>query len=277
MIDSAAGQCDELVVFVNSSPVRDTAPGDLRAAWLAELHPDVTVVEVRHELPTDFDDPELWERWMALFRERWPLDDGPHVVFSSDPYVDELAERFGAEAVVVDADRATVPISATQIRAAPGDHLDQLAPVVRAWVEANWRLTRTENAWNRTLSARSRRSTIGRPGCGWSGDRDDYLFGWGVTRRYGFTGFQPCGEQLLGLVVGHGRHDDDVLAVLPVGRRGDLVAGGELQAVDHAQDLVEVATGRGRVGDRELDLLVGPITKTERTVMVSLAFGWIMS
>ena len=138
MIDSAAGQCDRLVVFVNSSAARDTAPGDLRAAWLAELHPGVTVVEVRHELPTDFDDPELWNRWMALFRERWPLDDGPHVVFSSDPYVDELADRFGAEAVVVDADRTTVPISATQIRTAPGDHLDRLAPVVRAWVEANW-------------------------------------------------------------------------------------------------------------------------------------------
>ena len=89
-------------------------------------------------MPTDFDDPELWNRWMALFRERWPHDDGPHVVFSSDPYVDELADRFGAEAVVVDADRTTVPISATQIRTAPGDHLDRLAPVVRAWVEANW-------------------------------------------------------------------------------------------------------------------------------------------
>ena len=59
-------------------------------------------------------------------------------MFSSDPYVDELADRFGAEAVVVDADRTTVPISATQIRTAPGDHLDRLAPVVRAWVEANW-------------------------------------------------------------------------------------------------------------------------------------------
>jgi HTH-type transcriptional regulator, transcriptional repressor of NAD biosynthesis genes len=138
MIDSATGRCDRLVVFVNSSAARDTAPGHLRAAWLAELHPDVTVVEVRHELPTDFDDPELWQRWMALFRERWPLDDGPHVVFSSDPYVDELAERFGAEAVVVDADRTAVPISATQIRTAPGEHLDQLAPVVREWVEANW-------------------------------------------------------------------------------------------------------------------------------------------
>lgn len=138
MIESAAAQCDQLVVFVNSSAARDTAPGGLRAEWLAELHPGVSVIEVRHALPTDFDDPDLWNRWMALFRDHWPLDDGPHVVFSSDGYVSELADRFAAAAVVVDAERLTVPISATQIRTSPADHLDRLAPVVRAWVEDNW-------------------------------------------------------------------------------------------------------------------------------------------
>ena len=86
---------------------------------------------------TDFDDEELWARWMALFRARWPLADGPDAIFSSDPYVDGIAARFDAVPVVVDADRATVPISATQIREAPADHLDRLAPAVRAWVEAN--------------------------------------------------------------------------------------------------------------------------------------------
>lgn len=138
MIDVAARSCDELVVFVNSSTERDTAPGELRAAWLAQLHPDVTVVEVRHRLGTDFDDEELWAQWMRLFEDRWPHDDGPHVVFSSDAYVVELARRFGAQHVVVDADRSTVPISATQIREDPGAHLDFLAPPVRAWVEHHW-------------------------------------------------------------------------------------------------------------------------------------------
>lgn len=138
MIDVAAGQCADLVVFVNSSVERDTAPGNLRAAWLAELHPDVTVIEVRHRLGTDFDDEDLWAEWMRLFQQRWPFDDGPHVLFSSDEYVVELARRFDADHVVVDADRSTVPISATQIRQNPGDHLERLAPPVRAWVQANW-------------------------------------------------------------------------------------------------------------------------------------------
>jgi HTH-type transcriptional regulator, transcriptional repressor of NAD biosynthesis genes len=137
MIEHASRRTDRLVVFVNSRRT-DAVPGQLRAGWLGELHPDVTVVEVRHELDTDFDDEELWSAWMALFRAHWPFADGPHAIFSSDEYVAELAARFGARAEVVDAERANVPISATMVRADPSRHLDLLAPPVREWVERNW-------------------------------------------------------------------------------------------------------------------------------------------
>lgn len=96
------------------------------------------MVEVRHDLATDFGDEDLWRRWMELFRSHWPFDSGPDVVASSDPYVTELARRFGAASWVVDAQRSTVPISATLVRTDPAAHLDRLAPVVRAWVEATW-------------------------------------------------------------------------------------------------------------------------------------------
>jgi HTH-type transcriptional repressor of NAD biosynthesis genes len=136
MIEWAAQRVDRLVVFVNTRD-GELVPGELRAEWLAELHPNVAVVEVRHDLDTDFGNEELWAKWMALFRSRWPHESGPDVIFSSDPYVDGIAARFGATPVVVDAERVTVPISATQIREAPADHLDRLAPPVRAWVQAN--------------------------------------------------------------------------------------------------------------------------------------------
>ena len=136
MIDWAAARVERLVVFVNTRD-GELVPGALRARWLAELHPHVTVVEVRHDLDTNFDDEDLWAKWMALFRSRWPHDVGPHAIFSSDPYVVGIAARFDAVPVVVDADRVAVPISATQIRAAPADHLDRLAPPVRAWVQAH--------------------------------------------------------------------------------------------------------------------------------------------
>jgi hypothetical protein len=124
-------------VFVNTRS-GEVVPGSLRAGWLAELHPTITVVQVDHDLPTDFSDPELWCRWMELFRDRWPHPDGPHAVFSSDGYVGELAARFGAVPVVMDPGRDVVPISATAIRRSPADHLEYLAPPVRTWVEAAW-------------------------------------------------------------------------------------------------------------------------------------------
>ena len=138
LIETAAGEVDQLVVYVNTRAGEPIA-GSLRARWLAELHPDVAVIEVAHDLETDFGDEALWDRWIALFRERWPLDgDGPDVVFSSDPYAGELARRLDADCVVVDADRATVPISATLVRERPADHLQYLAPSVRAWMEDTW-------------------------------------------------------------------------------------------------------------------------------------------
>ena len=137
LIAEAISQVDRLVVMVNSRD-GEPVPGDLRATWLAELHPLARVVEVRHDLDTDFNDAELWARWVALFSSHWPYADGPHIVFSSEPYGSELGRRMGARSVVVDGDRATVPISGTLIRAQPREHLDYLAPVVRAWVEENW-------------------------------------------------------------------------------------------------------------------------------------------
>jgi HTH-type transcriptional repressor of NAD biosynthesis genes len=140
-IDRAAQQCDSLVVFVNTR-AGETVPGTLRATWLADLHPQVTVVEVAHDLDTDWNDEDLWAKWIALFRRHWPHPTGPHAVFSSDSYVSELARRLGATAVVVDEERVNVPISATQIRNDPLAHLERLAPAVREWVEANHSLFR---------------------------------------------------------------------------------------------------------------------------------------
>ena len=137
LIAEAISRVDRLVVMVNSRD-GEPVPGDLRASWLAELHPLARVVEVRHDLDTDFNDAELWAKWVALFSSHWPYPDGPHIVFSSELYGSELGRRMGARSLVVDSDRATVPISGTVIRERPHEHLDYLAPVVRRWVEENW-------------------------------------------------------------------------------------------------------------------------------------------
>ena len=137
MIDWAAERCGTLVVYVNTRD-GEAVPGSLRAGWLADLHPQVRVIEVRHNLDTNWDDEELWARWMGLFRDRWPLATGPHAVFSSDGYVSEIARRFGVDSVSVDPERITVPISATMIRDNPAAHLSKVAVPIRAWIETNW-------------------------------------------------------------------------------------------------------------------------------------------
>ena len=137
MIEWARERCEQLVVFVNTKQ-GEAAPGHLRAQWLQDLHPEVKVVQVEHDLHNDWDDQELWAKWINLLRSKWPLANGPEVVVSSDFYISELAQRLGAEALVCDPERMNVPISATLIRNDPATHLERLAPSVRDWVERNW-------------------------------------------------------------------------------------------------------------------------------------------
>ena len=137
MIEWARERCEQLVVFVNTKQ-GEAAPGHLRAQWLQDLHPEVKVVQVEHDLHNDWDDQELWSKWINLLRSKWPLANGPEVVVSSDFYISELSQRLGAEALVCDPERTNVPISATLIRNDPATHLERLAPSVRDWVERNW-------------------------------------------------------------------------------------------------------------------------------------------
>jgi len=137
MIEWARERAERVVVFVNTRD-GEAFPGMLRAGWLQQLHPEVLVVEVAHELDNDWNDEELWAKWIALFRSKWPHSEGPHVVVSSDFYISELARRLDAEALVCDPDRVNVPISATLIRNDPAAHLSKVAPVVREWIETNY-------------------------------------------------------------------------------------------------------------------------------------------
>lgn len=137
MIEWARQRCEKVVVFVNTRD-GEAFPGEMRARWLQTLHPEVSVIQVVHELGNDWNDEDLWAKWIALFRSKWPLETGPHVVVSSDFYIAELARRLGAEPLVCDPERVNVPISATAIRHDPKTHLAMVAPVVREWIEANY-------------------------------------------------------------------------------------------------------------------------------------------
>src|SRR5438309_8074823 len=110
LIEQAAAQVDRLTVIVFSKD-EEPVPGDLRAGWLQALHRDVAVVNIHTDLVTNWDDEATWQRWIDLIRTAVP--EGPDVVFSSEPYGHELAQRLGAVDRVVDPERAAVPVSAS--------------------------------------------------------------------------------------------------------------------------------------------------------------------
>lgn len=51
--------------------------------------------------------------------------------------------------------------------------------------------------------------------------------------------------------------DDNIVALLPIDRGGDLVLVTELERIDHSDDLVKRTAGLGRVGDGEADDFLG--------------------
>ena len=124
LIDQARSQVDRLIVMVPHHPSQ-SIPGEVRKAWLQEIHPDCEIDLVADELE---DDSLEW----AAFTARY-LGFAPDVVFSSEDYGPEFARLLGARHVMIDRERLTVPISATQIRASPLRYLEYLEPCVRAW------------------------------------------------------------------------------------------------------------------------------------------------
>lgn len=124
LINEARRQVDRLIVMLPHHPAQ-TIPGELRKAWLEEIHPDCEIDLVADELA---DDSLQWARFTARC-----LGFAPDVVFSSEDYGPEFARLLGARHVMIDRERLVVPISGTRIRSAPLEHLDFLEPCVRAY------------------------------------------------------------------------------------------------------------------------------------------------
>lgn len=126
LIDVAAGHVQKLVVIVCSKP-DETIPGELRASWIREIHPGVDVMRI-----DDIYDPDDSAVW-ADRTIHW-LGRAPDVAFTSEDYGHRWAGLMGAEHVMVDRDRASVPCSGTEIRAIPLENLHYVEPCVRAFL-----------------------------------------------------------------------------------------------------------------------------------------------
>ncbi|MEH1099821.1 AAA family ATPase [Micromonospora sp. CPCC 205561] len=154
LVRAAAARCAAVTVVVAPSR-RESIPLALRLEWLREAHTDTPWVRFvgRHDdHPVDYADPAVWDLHCAVFREALggaPVD----AVFSSEPYGEELARRFGAVSVCVDPGRRGVPVSGTAVRADPAGHWDLLSPPVRAWFVRRVVVVGAESTGTTTMAA----------------------------------------------------------------------------------------------------------------------------
>jgi HTH-type transcriptional regulator, transcriptional repressor of NAD biosynthesis genes len=144
LIETASSQCEQLFVIICWKP-EQTVPINVRTACLNEAHPQVTVIPVEDKLADD-DTPG----WAAYTIQT--IGKKPDVVFSSEDYGEAYAHTMGATHVMVDKKRAIVPCSGTMIRKNPIDHLEWVAPLIRAFYVKRICLVGAESTGKTTLA-----------------------------------------------------------------------------------------------------------------------------
>lgn len=126
LIETACKQADNVTVIVCDKKNQQKIAGEQRAIWLGEMVPQAKVIVVDDILPDD--DSKGWAEYTIEI-----LGYVPDIVFTSESYGDKYAQYMGSHHVLVDWDRKTVPISATQIRENPLACWEYLEPCVRAY------------------------------------------------------------------------------------------------------------------------------------------------
>ena len=144
LIDTARAQVDELTVIACRKD-GEVPAGELRAAWLEEIHPDVRVMLIDDTY--DAQDSRVWAENCTLWLGR-----APDVVFTSEGYGDEFARHLGCEHVQVDRARAAVPVSGTRVRADPLGCWEFLEPPVRGFYAVRVCVVGAESTGKTTLA-----------------------------------------------------------------------------------------------------------------------------
>lgn len=144
LIDFGRSRVDELSVIVCQKP-GEFPEGELRAAWLREIHTDVNILLIDDVY--DEQDSRVWAensiRWLGFV---------PDTVFTSEDYGERFAHFLGCEHILVDKNREAVPISGTMVRSNPVGCWDFLEPPVRAWYAKRICLVGAESTGKTTLA-----------------------------------------------------------------------------------------------------------------------------
>jgi HTH-type transcriptional repressor of NAD biosynthesis genes len=135
LIETARRQCGRLYVAIGSRS-SETIPPQVRYQWITELYPDVEAVIQPDTLPYFPHECASAEEFYAIWTEALKSvcnGRSPDVLFTSEDYGDTMSDYLHCEHVLVDKDRATVPICATKVRRDPFACWQFLDPVVRPY------------------------------------------------------------------------------------------------------------------------------------------------
>lgn len=144
LIRSAKAQVDHLVVLVGYKPTQQIA-GQVRAEWIRFMHPEVEVIEVLEDIPNA--SPPWAERALEVLQGRTP-----DVAFTSEAYGESWAALMGARHVLIDLQRASFPISGTQLRRDLGTHWQMLTPPAKAYFAKRVCVIGVESSGTTTLA-----------------------------------------------------------------------------------------------------------------------------
>ncbi|CAM2010995.1 AAA family ATPase [Acanthopleuribacter pedis] len=129
LIQFAGNFCEQLFVVVGTMP-DEPIDGFLRFKWMQDLAPFAEVRHLHRAMPQQPEEhPEFWRLWREALCDVLQTD--IDWVFASEPYGFRLAQELGAAFIPYDLARGITPISATQIRADPAQHWDNLADVCK--------------------------------------------------------------------------------------------------------------------------------------------------
>ena len=136
LIDTALEQCVHVTLFMCSLK-RETIPGRLRYYWLQLMYfykPFLRIVWIQDELPQtpeeygDFDG--FYKLWVDTVHSHETEMD---VLFTSETYGDEFAEKLGIKHVLVDLPRSTYNISGTAVRNNPIENWEYIPKEVKPY------------------------------------------------------------------------------------------------------------------------------------------------
>jgi len=118
-----------VTVVIYNCPETTPIPLDVRAGWLRQLYPHITIIEA-WDGPTEVGDTDEIKRKHEHYLIHTLGISGITHFYSSEWYGEHISQAFGAINRQVDPQRQRYPISGTRIRQDPIAHQHYLDPLV---------------------------------------------------------------------------------------------------------------------------------------------------